>query len=239
MGKVIMSGIVPQLEVPYNGILASDLVVGSTVKLMENGSPVEYLVVNHGIPSNSSLYDVSCDGLWLLRKNCYASQQWHTSNVNNYQNSAIHNYLNGTFLNLFDAKVQNAIKNVKIPYVNGNGNGSVASGTDGLSTKVFLLSGCEVGYGVSSSSYILAEGASLEYFKDNNDSLRIAKLNNIDTMWWLRSPYKGSSNYIWYINNYGTISNDYCSNSGGIRPALIVPSTSIFDEETLVLKGVI
>lgn len=46
MGKVIMSGIVPLLTKPSTGILASDLAVGSTVKLMEGGTAVDYLVVN-------------------------------------------------------------------------------------------------------------------------------------------------------------------------------------------------
>lgn len=62
MGKVIMSGIVPQLKAPSTGILASDLAVGDIVKLTENGTPVEYIVVNQGIPENSGLYDSSCNG---------------------------------------------------------------------------------------------------------------------------------------------------------------------------------
>ena len=46
-------------KAPLTGILASTLPVGSTVKLMENGAADEYLVVNQGIPSNSSLNDAS------------------------------------------------------------------------------------------------------------------------------------------------------------------------------------
>ena len=53
MGKVIMSGIVPTLKAPVTGVLASSLAVGSTVKLMEGGTAVEYLVVNQGIPRQS------------------------------------------------------------------------------------------------------------------------------------------------------------------------------------------
>ena len=47
---------------PSTDILASDLAVGDIVKLMENGTPVEYIVVNQGKPYDSSLYDDSCDG---------------------------------------------------------------------------------------------------------------------------------------------------------------------------------
>lgn len=89
MGKVIMSGIVPLLKAPVTGVLASSLAVGSTVKLMEGGTAVEYLVVNQGIPSNSNLYDASCDGTWLLRKDIHSERQWNSSNVNDYANSTI------------------------------------------------------------------------------------------------------------------------------------------------------
>ena len=76
MGKVMISGVAPQMKAPViSGILASDLAVGSSVYLMENGVATEYLVVNQGIPSGSSLYDSSCDGTWLLRKDIYEKRQ--------------------------------------------------------------------------------------------------------------------------------------------------------------------
>ena len=84
-------------KAPSTGILASSLAVGSTVKLMEGGTAVEYLVVNQGIPGNSNLYDASCDGTWLLRKDIHSNRQWHTSNVNKYETSAINTWLNGDF----------------------------------------------------------------------------------------------------------------------------------------------
>lgn len=89
MGKVIMSGIVPTLKAPSTGILAQDIAVGSVVKLMEGGTAVEYLVVNQGIPENSSLYDASCDGTWLLRKDIHSNRQWHTSDVNEYETALL------------------------------------------------------------------------------------------------------------------------------------------------------
>ena len=84
---------------PVTGVLASSLAVGSTVKLMEGGTAVEYLVVNQGKPSGSSLYDDSCDGTWLLRKDIHSNRQWNTSNVNKYESSAINTWLNGEFFN--------------------------------------------------------------------------------------------------------------------------------------------
>ena len=55
--------------------LLGNVTVGSIVKLKENGSPVDYLVVHQGKPS--SLYDESCNGTWLLRKDIYANKQWN------------------------------------------------------------------------------------------------------------------------------------------------------------------
>ena len=39
---------------------------GTVVKLNENNSPVNYIVVHQGLPS--SLYDASCSGTWLVRQ---------------------------------------------------------------------------------------------------------------------------------------------------------------------------
>lgn len=240
MGKVIMSGIVPTLKAPVTGVLASSLAVGSTVKLMENGVAAEYLVVNQGIPSASSLYDASCDGTWLLRKDLYEERAWHSSNSNSYKASTIHSYLNSTFLGLFDSDIQAAIKEVKIPYVNGTANSAVASGANGLAAKIFLLSGYEVGWTRSTDSYFPIDGACLSYFSGTaaTDSKRIGYLNGMATIWWLRSPYTSNTDRAWSVEFNGRCNYYRCSNSYGIRPALVLPSTAVFDEETLILKGV-
>ena len=68
MGKAIVVGGCLNPKKPVTAIMASDIAVGSSVYLLENGSPVEWIVVNQGIPSSSSLYDSSCDGTWLMRK---------------------------------------------------------------------------------------------------------------------------------------------------------------------------
>ena len=141
MGKVIMSGIVPTLKAPVTGVLASSLAVGSTVKLMEGGTAVEYLVVNQGIPSNSSLYDASCDGTWLLRKDIHSNRQWDPSYVNKYESSEINTWLNGDFFNSLGNVERATVRQVKIPYRAGGGSGGTdQSGANGLSCKVFLLS---------------------------------------------------------------------------------------------------
>ena len=206
--------------------------VGSIVKLKENGALVDYIVVHQGKPS--SLYDASCDGTWLLRKDILETRQWHSSNVNDYANSTIKAYLNSTFLARFDANIQAQIKQVKIPYRPGSGTSqTVNSGANGLSCKIFLLSDREVGYTQSNvNSYIVNDGAKLDYFKDGNGtSEKIAKLNGSATYWWLRSPSTVSATYAWRVSSNGYASNDRCTNTYGVRPALILPSSLLTSDD--------
>ena len=122
--------------------------VGSIVKIKVNGASKDFIVVQQGNP-NTSTYDSSCAGTWLLMKDIYTMSTF--GNNNSYKDSSIHTYLNGTFYNLIDSDIRAAIKQVKIPYLNGTGggDGSLATGANGLSTKVFLLSGYEVGWTTS------------------------------------------------------------------------------------------
>lgn len=228
-------------KAPSTGILASALPVGSTVKLMEGGSAVEYLVVNQGIPSNSSLYDASCDGTWLLRKDIHSDRQWDPNNVNKYESSAINTWLNGDFFNSLGSVEQAAIKQVKIPYrKNGGSGGSDQSGANGLLCKIFLLGGYEVGFTTSDNPYFPVDGAKLDYFAASfgGNSKRVANFNGSAAIWLLRSPDTGNTARVWNVLSDGDYSYDNASYWHGIRPALILPKTALFDASTLILKGV-
>lgn len=210
--------------------------VGSTIKLKVNGSARNFIVVHQGKPS--SVYDDSCNGTWLLMKDIYENRAWHSSNTNDYANSTIHSYLNSTFLNLFESNIKNAIKQVKIPYRKGHGTSTtVTSGSNGLSAKIFLLSTTETSF---SYSYMpRGEGAELAYFKgcaDNgSDSKRVAYLNGSATGWWLRSPGCNiTSNRALVVGSAGTSGDTNCSNSRGIRPALILPSSLLVSDDGAV-----
>ena len=204
-----------------------NVAVGGIIQLRENLVPVDYIVVHQGLPS--SMYDASCNGTWLLRKDIAENRQWNSTNVNDYENSTIDNYLNTTFLNLFDADIREVIKQVKIPYQNGTGSGgSVASGENGLSCKIFLLSGYEVGFTNNMSPYFPNDGAKLDYFVSGNSSSanqkRVAKLNGSATDWWLRSPNSNSIISVWSVDFGGDYNYWRADNSSGVRPALILPS---------------
>lgn len=200
--------------------------VGSIVKLNVNGAAKEFIVVHQGKPS--SLYDESCDGTWLLMKDIFEATRWHSSDVNNLENSTIHSILNSTLLNAFESNIRDAIKQVKIPYrKNGGSSGSDQSGANGLLCKIFLLSGYEIGFTTSDNPYFPQDGAKLSYFESGTDTSAnnksIAKLNGSADYWGLRSPFTYSTSLVWLVNYDGVGETSKASNSTGIRPALILP----------------
>ena len=240
MGRVIMSGIVPLLSKPVKGTKVGTLAVGSSVYLMENNVRTEFLVVNQGNP-DASLYDSSCDGCWLLRKDIKENKPWDSSDNNTYSSpSAINTWLNGKYINSLGNIEQQTIRQVKIPYVNGTGSGgSVASGVNGLSVKVFLVGGYEVGWTTSDDGYFPVDGAKLAYFESGTgtsaNNKRIAKLNGEAAIWWLRSPRTDNAYGVWNILSSGKYGNGYSSYSLGIRPTLVLPSTAKVDDTGLLI----
>ena len=214
----------------------SSKAIGSTIKLKVNGSAKDFIVVHQGKPS--SVYDDSCNGTWLLMKDIYESRQWNRLGTSDYAISTIHSYLNGTFLGLFESNIKNAIKQVKLPYRKGSGvSTTVASGSNGLSAKIFLLSAAETSF--SFDGMPSGEGAELAYFKgcadDGPDSKRVAYLNGSDVVYWtLRSPYCKVSEGVMFIVSNGNWGYNNCSSSNGIRPALILPSTLLVSDDGTV-----
>ncbi len=207
--------------------------VGSIVKLKVNGTATEFIVVHQGKPS--SIYDESCNGTWLLMKDIYENRVWQSENINKYESSDIHSYLNSTFLNLFDNNIRDAIKQVKIPYrKNGGKGGTNQSGANGLSCKVFLLSGYEAGWTSGDNQYFPQDGAKLSYFESGTgtsaNNKRIAKLNGSAADWWLRSPNTYSPLSVWGVFTDGGCRNGSPSNSFGIRPALVLPPDALVDD---------
>lgn len=190
--------------------------VGSIVKLKENGVLVDFYVAKHD-------YENGLNGsgrTLVVRKDCYDTRQWHTSNVNAYATSAIDTWLNSTYKNLLDADIRGAIGTTKIKYTPGNGNTTVGT----LERAIFLLSVTELG---RSASYANTEGTALSIAS----SLQIAYLNGSAVVQWTRSPRTSSTIYAYFLGTDGGVSSSFCGNTGGSRPAFTLPSTlSVSDD---------
>ena len=190
--------------------------VGSIVKLKENGVLVDFYVAKHD-------YENGLNGsgrTLVVRKDCYDTRQWHTSNVNAYATSAIDTWLNSTYKNLLDADIRGVIGTTKIKYTPGNGNTTVGT----LERAIFLLSVTELG---RSASYANTEGTALSIAS----SLQIAYLNGSAVVQWTRSPNANVTNYAYYLDTDGDVSYNGCSITYGSRPAFTLPSTlSVSDD---------
>ena len=212
-----MSGRSPRWIPAKFGTRVGALPVGSTVKLNLNGTPWDWLVVHQGLPSD--IYDVSCDGTWLLLKDIFGNKLW------GYQ------YLNSNFQELFDGEIQGTIKQVKIPYWSDSEQ-AVQTGANGMSTKAFLLSGYEVGFTTSDRKYLPVDGTKLDYF-DGGSAKRVAKLDGASSAWWLRSVDISDSSMIYCVRNNGSLASSTTSAALGIRPAIILPSSFRISEDLI------
>lgn len=190
--------------------------VGSIVKLKENGVLVDFYVAKHD-------YENGLNGsgrTLVVRKDCYDTRQWHTSNVNAYATSAIDTWLNSTYKNLLDADIRGVIGTTKIKYTPGNGNTTVGT----LERAIFLLSVTELG---RSASYANTEGTALSIAS----SLQIAYLNGSAVVQWTRSPNTNGTGSAYYLDTYGSVNYDNCVDTYGSRPAFTLPSTlSVSDD---------
>lgn len=212
----------------YNQVTVdlSKVSVGDEVSLPYNDVMVPHIVVHIGNP-NSGLYDNSCDGVWLLRKDCISQGQWNSSNVNTLSGSTIMSTM-AEYLTNYSSEVQSAIKAVKIPYCVGGGNTTINSGSNGLECKMFPLGAYELGFIQSYNQYIPIDGTKLDYFSQNNsiDEKRIGYYNGKKVVWYTRTPSLANSNSSLIIETFGMpFSFCHVNSTNYYRPCFIMPIT--------------
>lgn len=212
--------VVPEL---VKGKMLGDYVVGDIVYLNESGSPVEFYVAKHDYENGLN----DSGRTLVVRKDCYDTRAWHSSNVNAYASSTIDSWLNSTYKALLDADIQSVIGTTKFYYTPGNGNTTVTT----LERAVFLLSGTELR---QSYTYMKTEGTALSIAS----TLQIAYLNGSATVQWTRSPYADGATRAWILNSDGGLNSDSCTSANGSRPAFTLPATTLFDPDTNTFKGV-
>lgn len=231
--------------------LLGDKNVGDIVRINEKGNPVDFIIVHKGNP-DASLYDESCDGIWLLRLQAHSNRAFEYDNIGDYENSDIKSWLNTSYYNSIDSEIRGVIKEVKIPFKKGTGFSAagVYSGTKGLLCNVFLLSSIEVGQ-LPNASYVPKDGVKLSYFLSAEDtdvastrnSRRICSNSSGDAVkWWLRSPYVGGAGtHALSIGvKGGSASSDASSDSSlWARPAFVLPADLVVDHDGNVFINIL
>ena len=203
------------------------MAVGSIVKIKENGTPQEYIIVHHGNP-NPAMYDASCNGTWLNRKNAISNYGSWGSYYNQYRLSNIHINLQDEWPTRYEANIKKLFKSVKIPYGTGKGNSSVNTGSDGLTCTFFAPSALELG--ATLEYYMTNDGARLSYFTQG-DSSEANQKRAAKYLYWTRTPVTNERETAYTVKNDGAIQGLYPTASGaGIRPMCILPDNLIVDD---------
>ena len=192
------------------GTPLSSKVVGSIIKIRENGELVDFYVAKHD-------YEGGLNGVGrtlMVRKDCYDNREWHSLDVNAYATSSIDSWLNGTYKNMLDASIRSLIGTTKIRYTPGNGNNTVGT----LERTVFALSATELG---QSSNWSNVEGSALPIAS----TLKIAYLNGSANTQWTRSPRRISTYNAMFLRYNGEVYFTNCTDTFGSRPAFTLPSS--------------
>lgn len=197
-----------------------DKAAGSVVKITVGGAVRRFIIGHQGLPG--SMYDASCYGTWVLLSDFWTKSAMG-NNGNDYKNCSIHSRLNSEFYNSIAADIRAVIKQVRIPYTDGKRSTNVRTGANGLSCKIFLLSGAEVG---ESAGYMNTEGARLKYFETASKAASDG--------WWLRSPLNDAQAAYWRLNSDGTRNHDDQRDSFGIRPAFVLPQNLLVADDGTV-----
>lgn len=215
MGKVIMSGIVPQLNVPvaYDPVFANNDWVtiikvcqaGICPKTWEVGDKKaitiegkEYLVdiigKNHDMYSDGS----GKAPLTFQLHDCYGTTYWINSsntNVGGWTSCAMRTTHLQTVFALMPSEVQSGIKKVN----KFTGAGGASSTINTTEDKLFLLSEIEV-FGTATYS-VAGEGAQYDYYAAGNGTGKY--LNGTGQSSWTRSPF-GNATSGWIAARGGT-----------------------------------
>lgn len=207
----------------------SALAVGSSVFCNVSGTKKEFIVVHHGNP-DTSIYDSSCDGTWLLQKETSGyGIKWGTTQGVYYSQSNIKAYMSEA---IDEIDIKDIIKTVKIPWCAYGSTYHTLS--DGDECKGFPLSMTEVGLTSSDLSYVPdGDGAKLDYFESGTGSSannkRVAAFGGSNRNWWTRSVRTDANVVVWYIYTNGNANGANMTDSDDYRYrlAFIIPSDTL------------
>ena len=195
----------------------SQLDLGTSVYIEESGTPKEYILIKKDV-----------GGCILLRAQAIEVRRINPTNVSNYENSEMDNWLINEetgYLSLFDTATKNAIVSRSRPtYDFGD------SECRYISRRAFLLTQGEM-FNSTPSAVEPLTTLSPVLSLWNPTLGRICK-NESDAavIWWLSSPYSAARVYSVYGN--GTSDSYVASNaSNWARPALNVASATIVSDE--------
>ena len=203
---------------PIAGTPLSQLAEGTLIKILENGSPVEFYLAKHS-------YEPSLNGEGrelLVRKDIHSNQGWNGLDDNYWIDCSLMSWLNSTYKATLSATVQQLMGTTA--YVTEEVYPSAS-----YSNSVFILSLTE--YGLS-RTFVDEEGSELPIAS----SLRVAYLDGSPSSQWTRSRVGNNTVDVAYITADGGSSEDLRNRLHGARPCFTLPDTARVDAELNLIE---
>lgn len=208
---------------PIAGTPLSQLADGTLIKILENGSPVEFYLAKHS-------YEPGLNGQGrelVVRKDVYDRRQWNSSNANAWANCVLRSWLNSNYKNLFSSAVQALIGTTTYYYTPGNGSWSVTTRSD----AVFSLSGTELN---GSHGNCNVEGTALPIWS----TLRLAYNSSGDRSFqWTRSPVTSNTSSAWAFDTIPEFGGFGVNTEIGPRPCFTLPSIALVDQNLNLIES--
>ena len=229
MGKVMISGVAPQMTIPKGlppiGTALNDMTWEQIQTISDEGKAADYF--NVGDTKNITLDGVSYPvqiigfnhdnktaggkaGITFQMVDCLSTTyNMNSSNTNNggWKNSAMRSRMS-TFLSQLPSDLQSAIKAVNKLVSVGNNTSTIET----VSDKLFLLSEVEI-FGSTTHSKS-GEGNQYAYYKAGNS--KVKKVKGSDSYWWERSPDGSDSTNFCFVGSNGNANRSYASASYGV-----------------------
>ena len=207
-----------------------ELTVGTSVYMNVNGVRTEFIVVHQGNP-DSNWYTAGGNGTWVLIKQVskqltadLPSDGWI---IGDYQGCFLDTYANGEFLTSLDANIQSIIQQVTFKYICYNSNQNALK----KETTRKIMFPDLIDLGISLTEESLRKHGGLDYFKNSNNSKRIATNGSSNCPYFTCDFVRtGQNTYYWYyITASGSIDNTQ-SEKKYVRPLYVLPQDTLVDD---------
>ena len=210
---------------PIAGTPLSQLAEGTLIKILENGSPVEFYLAKHS-------YEPSLNGTGrelLVRKDCNGTLQYSPNGNENYLSSNLDSWLNGWYKNTLSSSLQNMIGTTTFYSSSapdaGRGNPLPAS------RSIFALSLTEL-FG-QTNTWAANEGTILPI----SSVLKIALLDGSPVDQWTRTKYETSDGIAWCSNSEGEMDTWIVTKTEGVRACFTLPNTTLVDADLTLIES--
>ena len=188
-----------------NGLPISDLLLGTLIRIADSDG-------GQG-DANYEIADINnfvSGGVVLVRKNIHSKSAFGSSTT--YPNGTLDNLIKTTIYNKMPQQLRNKMMDVTFNL----------SGSGDITRKMFALTYTMAGFGDNNGT---TEGKALQHY--NSNANRIKKYSGSAVVWWLSS--RANTSYLFFVGADGTAGFLYPSYSGGVVPAFVIPSETLYN----------